>query len=368
MSDSSHRFSVVIHDSTDVTSLAAASSRQVEELHGSEDPNVCSKRRLKLSSSAKATRTFSSSVQNPPRKTYQDEEDAFDRLCSSMERFVCRDDDFIHQESGEVPTVTMKKEEKKKQHAVSSTPKVSSPPVEDRDVVEDRDGDILDQTFDKIEHYTCRDDTTTEPRFSQETDFLDRIFGGVEQITCNSAGKKKSEDAKKTEKAKPVVPEKKLDSKYCLDRNSSIIQVPPVEYEDDLFSDDVGPLCNGVERVICRDEFLEESTEPDLLDRIFEPKCSSVKDDNSILASKSVASAPVKKTTEDKKEKKDDRDLLDRIFENVEAHTCRPFEEESIAKAEQTVRPSQPKKKRSGSKKQPNAPKEAWAKFRVFEK
>jgi hypothetical protein len=376
MPNSPHRFSVVIHDSTDAASLAAASSRQIEELHGKEDPNIGSSRRVKASSLRK------------PSRQYKQDEDAFDRFCTSMEGFVCRDHGSI-QHSEETPVV-IKKE--KNVYVISSPPRVSSPPTtEDRDaldslfegiegmtcrggnnirdetqttksrsknMVSDRDkmtseqhGDILDQTFEKIEHFICRDDAAVQ-NFSQAPANLEE----------------------RTKQAHSI---KQRESKKSTVRSSETTNSSPQEFETDLLSFAVGSICNGVEQIVCRDELLNASTEPDLLDHIFEPQCTSGNDDDSIMASESfVVTHPTQQKTKlMRKHNKDDRDILDRIFENIEAHTCGPDDDEpTIAAAqapppseEKLLKPSRPKEEYS-PKKQKKCSKETWAKFRVFKK
>lgn len=429
--DINHRFSVIIHDNTDVESLAAVSSHQIESFHGLEDPNVVSKlgRRdrafepleapeaMSVSSKSKNKRAGTSSLQKPSRVVQPIEENSFDRFCSAFEGLVCREGD---EELVKVAPVKQEKQEvavpppppvvshKHINHVVvenrdaldtifegvegmtcgpgkreSSSKKKRSPttfqhpPKADLTHVDTRDpldrvfdgveimacgpdsshreafkrfgpvktktmtskdaNDILDHTCESVEHYTCRMDGSKEP-YSQDRDFLDTVFDGVESATCSQKTPKRGNTS-----GTPDDP----------------IQVP---FETQMVKmsgsqDDVlDSLCNGVEYAMCRDEAvgLRQRNKKDILDHVFDPGCAESENgnqsynENSMVASESESAAEGSIDSEEREESEtrnqQDSDLLDYIFESVEAKTCRSNKDDLSTVGKST------KKKRGGNR------------------
>lgn len=418
--DSIHRFSVIIHDNTDTESLAAASSRQIENLHGQEDPNVMSKSgrgskiygRPKPVVQSKGDSSIASSkksspfsvLQKPNRVTKAVEADPFDHLCNAFEGFVCR------KGADETVKVGTKVEEKQE----TSTEPSPAPPLlmKENPIIEDRDAldtvfegvesmtcgpearkyqkekrlpkpipeesneaepqdtrdvidrvfdgveimtcgpdsshreafkkfgpvrtktnsrwsqrssgyeaDILDHTCESVEHYSCRLDATN-PRFSEERDFLDNVFDGVETVTCSQKTPKRGN---MTKKGTPGSAERPI--RVPLETQ----KIKKIPSEDDVLDS----ICNGVEYAVCRNEAVElhQSNKRDLLDHVIEPDFEESQDgyssnnENSMVAS--TESEAESSCVDEHREMpdtaiKEDGDMLDYIFETVESKTCRP--------------------------------------------
>jgi hypothetical protein len=346
--DSNHRFSVIIHDNTNVDSLAeAASSGLIENPHRVEDPEIVprAKRGVKVFGRLKSlvaskndeSRNSSFKKENevkvhhmPRRESPLEDKDAFDQCCTTFEGFVCR--------NGNVGTVQLEPVKGRKvQQVVESTfvypTETENPREEDRDA--------LDTVFEEVESMTCGPGTKLNSRKAvpgpsyhepverkhavvDNRDALERVFDGVEIMTCGPDSSHQVETFKRygTKKTKNKKSKKSFNTDI-LDR-----------------------MCESVEHYTCRLNASNSrfSQERDLLDKVFDsvesascsqktPKIGNMTNKDAPLRAENPIQVPVEKQMIKLSGQKDDveyaihrndsaesqerydNDLLDRIFE-----------------------------------------------------
>jgi hypothetical protein len=333
--DSTHRFSVIIHDNTDVDSLtAAASSRQIESLNRVDDNETSSKakRGIKVFGRLKPTTPIENiessnsfkkkseitNLQKPRRAIPIAEEDPFDQFCNAFERFACRKKDDV--ETGQL--VPINKE--KFQHVVE--PPFVQPVATEHRRAEERDA--LDTVFEEVESMTCgpvktlrSKEAITEPIHQgpvdskpapDNRDALERVFDGVEIMTC---GPDSSHEVETFKRYGTKTPKRKKSAKG---------------HKTDLLD----RLCESVEHYTWRldDSTVRFSQERDLLDKVFDgvesASCSQKTAKRGNMTNRGAtdyAEHPIQVPEETqmiKKSGKDD-DVLESLFNGVEHAVCR---------------------------------------------
>jgi hypothetical protein len=313
--ESSHRFSVIIHDNTDVSSFANASSRQIEALHGLEDPNINKKTRssklfskLKLrhqddssiSSKSSANKGKLSSLRKP-RSEFEVEEDSFDHLCNAMEGFVCRPNE-------KRSVITKESRVVESRDALDTVPEgIEKTTPEENLKLNSQSSSGSDASPDSAKQEAAEAQSKPDNR-----DKLDKVFDGVEIMTCGPdsshnvrpEAKKKSASEKKTNKNA---------------RNNS-------KSNKNIFDS----TCESIELFVCRNDTTEPkfSQEPDLLDMIFDgttssPKTNEKQESTPKDASRSMRKGQNKVVTKIVEISNSQDDALDYLCNGVEYSVCR---------------------------------------------
>lgn len=274
------------------------------------------------------------------------DEDALDRVFNSVERFSCRDDVDLHRELRELEQRDGSSMNSMMAEATVNRGKKKMSSRND-------DKDALDTVFDGVERFACRDGANTaEFNYVKtgEKDVIDRVFEGFESFACHDDDfaaaslqsratrmlKRPDPSATKAIRGRPNELEKmdmleRFGKRF--ERAVCTSQAAHVGYEGDVLDE----VFERLERTTCRDEQFRESG-----GGYYDTSVYDLDMQNSLIASNSLADGS-KEWCDDiprnnsfrrpscgngqppRNERNltpPSRDMLDYVFENVEAGVC----------------------------------------------